>query len=568
MPKASIRIHITDREIAAIGIGAAVFAVFSNCLSAGFVWDDAAFVLDNAHLASWSTLPAALSESITAGAGLSGGFYRPLQTLTHFIDLQLWGTAPWGHHLTNILLHAAAAVSVFYWLAGLAPIAAAALATLLFSLHPLQTEAVAYISGRGDTLAVLFICMGLSLFTTRPRAALACALMALLSKESAVVFPALLWLQVEALGRRHDWRAYAPFWMLSAAYAATYLFFFRLGATAPAAHGAIAEFASHARYRFFTYLPTLPEGLRLWLWPSDLHHERSWAVYQTLAWPVWGAVAGLALWLAVAAYGRRRFPAVAAGLLWFVIATLPTSNLLIVINALFYDHWFIFPGLGLALLLTQLVPKSGLSRKIAISAGFVAICAAAAQTRELNTVWHDSFALNSYILHYEPTNAKIHNNLAAALASQGRWEEAIEHLRAAIALDDEYPQAHHNLGKAYDALNRETEAAAEFRRAIQMNPNLLPPRICLGWLELRQGRPEQAERIFNDALRLRPYAPSAWLGLARIRLQRGDRAGAIEELRSGRRWTPDDPRISSALLQVGAGMPAEEIDRGWDASVR
>jgi len=568
MKTTGIRVVITDREVAALALAAIVVAVFSNCMAATFVWDDAANILDNVRLASWSGIPKLFSETITAGAGISGGLYRPLLPLTYFLDLRLWGLDPWGYHLTSVLLHAAATVSVFYWLVDLAPLPGAALAALLFSLHPMQTEIVANISGRGDTMAILFACAGLRLFASRPKTALACALLAILSKENAVMFPVLLWLQGEAAGRPAKWRDQAPFWILSAAYTAFHLLLFRFDSPPTAAHGAMAEFASHPLYRLFTYLPTLPMGLRLWLWPTDLHHERSWVVYQSLAGSVWKSLVGLALWLAAAAWSRRRYPAVTAGLLWFVIATLPTSNLFIVINALFYDHWFIFPGLGLALVFSQLVPKSGRPRTIAIAAGLALACACAAVTRGLNAVWRDSYTLNSYILRYEPRSAKIHNNLAAAFLREERWQDGIEQLRMAIALDDEYPQAHHNLAKAYDALNRETEAAVEFQRAIDMNPSLIPPRVCLGWLELRQGHSEQAEKVFDDALHIRPYTPSAWLGLAQIRLQRGDRAGAFQALRDGQQWAPGDPRIARALDEIDTATPAADIYRTWADSVR
>ncbi len=557
---------VGSREFAALAVAAAVFVVFSNCLSAGFLWDDAGFVWNNAHLASWSTLPSALTESVAAGAGQPGYFFRPVQTLTHFLDLRVWGTTPWGHHLTSVALQAAASASVFYWLAGFAAIPEAALAALIYGVHPLQTEAVAYVSGRGDTLAVLFTCAGLALFFKRPRWALVCALLAMLSKENAVMFPALLWLHAKASGKKFEARAHAPFWALAAAYAGSHLAFF--AGPAAATHSASFRFSSCVKCRLFTFLTTLPEGLRLWLWPSDLHHERFWAARSSFDAAVAASAAGLALWFGAIAALRRKAPAAAAGMAWFVVATLPTSNLIVMINALFYDHWFLYPGLGLALALTQVPTGRGPRRAAALACGLAAAVACAAKTRELNAVWHDSYSLNSYILRYEPDNPRIRNNLGAALAARGQWESAIEQLRVAIALDDEYPAAHHNLGKAYEALGRDDEAAVEFRRALAMNPNLLSSRVCLGWLELQHGRRNLAERIFADTVRARPYAPSAWLGLAEIRLDRGDRAGAREDIVEGRRWNPDDDRLASALDRLDAGAPAADIDRTWADSVR
>ncbi|MBI3293073.1 MAG: hypothetical protein HYZ73_09800, partial [Elusimicrobia bacterium] len=141
-----------------------VFVVFSNGLFNTFLWDDEQFILKNVFLTSPKWLLKLLTSNIVAGAGVESNLYRPLQSLTHFLDVRLWGYRPWGHHLSNLLLHAATSVAVFRLLATLYPRGPALLAAALFSLHPLHTEAVAYLSGRGDTLAILFLCLGLLSF--------------------------------------------------------------------------------------------------------------------------------------------------------------------------------------------------------------------------------------------------------------------------------------------------------------------------------------------------------------------------------------------------------------------
>ena len=147
--------------LAVAGISALVFL---NCLQNAFVWDDQQFVLENAFLHSWRFLPQLLTQNIVAGAGVVSNLYRPLQSLTHALDLRLWGAAAWGHHLTNVLLHAALAAAFFRVLATRLPVWPAALAALLFALHPIQSEVVAYVSGRGETMAMLFLCLGLLAF--------------------------------------------------------------------------------------------------------------------------------------------------------------------------------------------------------------------------------------------------------------------------------------------------------------------------------------------------------------------------------------------------------------------
>src|SRR6185295_2205495 len=118
-------------------------AAFANCLPNQFVWDDRQLILGNRYLTSLAYVPRFFTEHLLAGAGLAENRYRPVALLTHFADVQLWGYDPRGHHLTNILIHAAAAALVFRVLAMLIKSPSAALAgALIYALHPVQTLVV------------------------------------------------------------------------------------------------------------------------------------------------------------------------------------------------------------------------------------------------------------------------------------------------------------------------------------------------------------------------------------------------------------------------------------------
>lgn len=535
-----------SRPLLAAVLALAALAVFWNCVDAGFVFDDEQFVQKNVFLTSAKFLPRLVSEPITAGAGLNSNLFRPLQSLSHFLDVRLWGLDPWGHHLSSVLLHAAASASVFWWLSGLAAPLPAFAAAALYSLHPLQSEAVGYISGRGDTLGILFLCLGLSAFRRSAAAAFACALLALASKESLVLFPVFLFLSEKASGRPMDWRRHAPFWALAALYTGL-----RLGplnfADTLNFYGRANVLSEHPAYRAATWLTTLTGGLRLWAWPSDLHHERSWPVYGSFLLPrVVGSLAFLAAWLGAAAWAWRRQAAVAASLLWFVAATATTSNLVVIINALFYDHWFLLPGLGLALLAARLPWSKG-----SYAAALALALLLSALTWKNNKVWHGAESLWTHILKYEPDSAKAHNNLAMALSDDGRLDESIQEYRRAIALSDTYPQTHHNLAWAYERQGRLDEASDEYRRAAAMSADFFQPRVSLGALALRAGRKDEAERAFTEALAVYPYAVNAYLGLAQLRWDAGDLAGARAVLERGLK-SVDDPALHKALELVAS----------------
>jgi tetratricopeptide (TPR) repeat protein len=524
------------------------FAVFSNTIDGSFVWDDEQFIERNVYLTSWTHVPALLTQNMVAGAGITSNLYRPFQALTHFMDVRLWGLRPQGHHLTNVLLHAFATGVFFWWLSGLVPLGTAGAVTALFACHPLQSEAVAYISGRGDTLAILFCCLALALSGSRLFLATFCAALAVLSKESLAMFPIFLLLHEHAAGRKFDWRRHAPFWLLSGLYVALRLSVLNFHNTLNF-YGQSNVLTEHPLWRLQTYLTTLPKGLLLWLWPSDLHHERSWEVYAS-AFDARVALSALAAvaWAGAILWSWRRRPVLAAGLAMFVAATLPTSNLVVIINALFYDHWFLLPGVGLALAVCQ-IPWLREGRALALAVAFGLAFIAAWQARVMNRVWHDPVALYSHILRYEPRDAKIHNNLAMALSDEGKMAEAIEHYRAAIALSDEYPQTHHNLGRAFEQQGRFEDAEAEYRRAIAMSPTFYQSHVALGGLLLRKGNSSEAASSFQSAIAVYPYAAEPYLFLAQMRVSSGDIAGARSIIEKGLEAV-DDPRMRLARDQL------------------
>src|SRR5258708_4826969 len=110
----------TKRRVAwAAALALVAFAVFSNTIDASFVWDDEQFIQRNVYLTSWTHVPALVTQNMVAGAGITSNLYRPLQALTHFLDVRLWGLRPHGHHFTNVMLHALATGAFFWWLSGL-----------------------------------------------------------------------------------------------------------------------------------------------------------------------------------------------------------------------------------------------------------------------------------------------------------------------------------------------------------------------------------------------------------------------------------------------------------------
>ena len=541
-----------------LGVG----LLFANCLSGSFVWDDEQFVLKNKFLTSPQFLPNLLTQNMVAGAGIKSNFYRPLQSLTHFLDLQIWGVQPFGHHLTNLLLHAAGTVALFHLVLQLFPLWPAAMATALFAFHPLQAEEVAYVSGRGDLLAILFLCLGLLAFRRHRWFSLLCAVFAMASKESMALFPLFLFLYHQAAtseassegppSKPVPWKQYVPFVLLSGAYVIARLTVLNFNNTLNF-YSQPNVLTEHFPFRVWTYLTTVPKGFLLWLWPMDLHHERSWSVYTSAAFPqVWLSLALVLELIGAAVWFWRRNRPISVGLAWFFAATIPTSNLIVLINALFYDHWFILPGIGLTIVVGALLSwlwkraAAGIPRRAVAAAGFTALAFLALATVHYNRVWHSPVELYTHILSWEPRSAKICSNLGMAYADEGKLEQAITYYQRAVALDDEYPQTHHNLANAYLVLGNEEKAMEELKRAVELSPQFHHSWIQMGMIQLKRNHLEEAAASFERAIQAYPYEANAYLGLAQVRLAQGNRESSISTLEKGLQVLPNDPKLQLA----------------------
>ena len=178
---------------------------YGNTAKNGLFWDDDEFITRNAYIRSFRYLPEWFSRPLTAGAGVNSNYYRPLLQLSFAIDYKLWGLWPAGYHLENMLWHTTAAILLYFFLKELlrqfsiqysvfsieSPVAFST--ALLWLVHPVHVEAVAYANSRGDSMAAAFILLSLVLWLRKRFWASAISFaVALLSKEFAIVTPGLI----------------------------------------------------------------------------------------------------------------------------------------------------------------------------------------------------------------------------------------------------------------------------------------------------------------------------------------------------------------------------------------
>src|SRR5574340_713095 len=297
------------------------FALYAWNLGNPLFWDDTDWIVDNpaVHRVSPANLRFLFSHDVLAVIRQHSNYYRPVLMLSFLANWAAAGPAPLGYHLLSNGLHLANAALLFLLLDRLLrQRAVAAIAALLWLVHPLQVEAVAYISGRGDPLSVFFMLASLWLWLTpgrwRKAGALACAAAAILSRETAVLLPVYVTVTLMVFVYPQ------PFWrsLRTALRESWPLYLVSLGgiglraavlASVAAApwHRQASAYTEHVAYRLWTFLGALVVYLRVAVTPMGLHMERTVPVITSpLEWPVALALALLTVGARQAARGRGR----------------------------------------------------------------------------------------------------------------------------------------------------------------------------------------------------------------------------------------------------------------------
>ena len=492
---------LSDGLIAFILIQLVVIAFFP-ALHAGFVLadDDTSFVNNPSYRGLG---PAQLAWMFTVMAG----HYMPLTWLTHGLDYVLWGMAPAGYHLVNVLLHALGTV-VAYFVAlrllaaavGPAPLwarrFASALAALVFAVHPLRVESVAWITERRDVLCGVFFLLAVLCYlravdpdTARARAwywtAVALAALALLSKAMAVPLPAVLVLldvyPLRRIGpyrwhRREVWAEKIPFAVVSAAAAVVAIIAQRSAGMLSDLHGV----------GIFERLGLTCYGLVFYLWktlaPTNLaplyEAPRS---YDTLT--LWFAGAAVIVGAVAVALVRvhARWPGLTAAAVAFAVLLSPVLGLLHFGLHIVADRNTYFAGLAPAMLLGGIVlhvlrrPPSPMIARATMVAAVSVVLMLGVMTWRQSLVWRDSRTLWAHAVEASPSSVG-HAELGVLLEEEGRTEEAIVHFRRALQLRPDNAYAENNWGIALGNAWRFHEAISHFQAALRIRPDYVEAR--------------------------------------------------------------------------------------------
>jgi Flp pilus assembly protein TadD len=577
---------------AIILLAAVTGAVYYNSLQNEFLFDD---------------LETIVSVQRPGGPGGFGGVlrlirgqpqYRPIRSASYAFDYAVSGLQPWGYHLSNIAYHGLAAIFVFLIAHTLFDrLGAALFAALLFAVHPIQTEAVTYLSGRRDLLSGLFVLAGFYAFlryrgTGRPTylgLALLAYPLAFLSKESGVILPALCFgydviartritapgvgprllrdLWVGTRGAFSQSRLlYLPFVVLAAG-ATYYVLFLVRGTPQRAYHGGSLWFSLLTQARVVLYY------IKLLIFPVTLNADYSYNAFPvTTSWTDPKALASLAI-LAALVYGLigclRTRPIAAFGGAWFFIALLPVSQI-IPHHEMMAEHFLYLPSVGFFLFVAAIADRVADRPRLApalYGLGVVVLVLLALRTIWRNADWKDDLTIWSKTVETAPEAARARNNLGAAYLRRGQRARAQEQFEAAIRIKPDLAHVHANLGKIY--LDREDLARAEGElvMALRLKRDEVIPRLWLGAVYVRGGRLAEAEQQFRAALSKPPFDAYAYNNLGSLLARSGRAPEAEAAFREALRRMPDLAEARENLVRLQrlrgfADRAGEPLERG------
>ena len=524
--------------------------IFGNTLKNGFVYDDSAYVVNNYHIRNFSYFPSYFTSLQTYQSTAAEGqfkVYRPLVTATFAIDYAIWGLNPMGYHLTNILLHWLVSVVVYIFFAMLfANPLVAMISAVFFLIHPVQVEAVSWISGRGNMLYALFTLLTLIewiryLRCTRMKyifTAFLCYTIALFSKETAFsTIPLMILIAVflsHVTSRKHILTVLIPFAVIST-------FYLLLRATVI---GGISQRTIWGGSYNSTIATMTKVILMYWsklLIPIKLNVLPQVTIIRSLLSPISIAYCAIVIVIFYFIGINRNTPRMIRFASWWImLALLPVSNI-IPLRALFAERFLYLSVAGFGCILACIASRSSY-RKTAFILLFILAILFTSKTISYNTKWYSNERLWRTVLTVDSNNPKAHNGMAMEYLSNNNLSAAEQELNIALQYDSSNPYITNNLALVSLQLGNNDKALKLFKQTIQLDKNQALAYHNLGLLYAEKENYQQALPYLEKALELDNTYANAYNSLAMCCFRLGQHQRAVDLWETAIKLQPDNPQ--------------------------
>jgi len=530
---------------------AITFVVFLPSLQNKFVnLDDTQYFIENPVVKNINlqNLKAIFSEQFV-------GNYQPLTMLSYMIEYKILGLAPFGYHLANLVFHLLGTLFVFLIIKKLSGNdLVACITALLFGIHPLHVESVAWVSERKDVLYGFFFLWALYLYVSAPRPAIKGAdvrispfrvtailflfLLALLSKAQAVVLPVVFFAVDFLMKRKFTKKTLLekiPFFILAVAFG---LIAINVQGKAGAMQ-TFQYFPFHERilfscYALMTYLHKLILPINLscfYPYPeTDDKINTIWvylspAVLLALAFIVWKYL--------------RQSTVVLFGVAFFLITIVLVLQLLPIGDALYADRYTYIPSIGLFFIvahyITPLLKNKLLTITVAICLGWLCFL-----SYQRTKVWHDSITLYTDAIDKGYKAAILYNNRGAVLSDSSNNAAALKDFTSLVELKPRYPNGWRNKGLIHVRLKQKEEAIKSFSEAIKHYPADASNYLSRGTLFVEMNDFENAIKDFSKIIKLNPNSGEGYYARSEALGKSGKMTEALTDINKAIEIVPDN----------------------------
>jgi len=476
-------------------------AIYINSLGGDFIWDDIEQIVENPAIKDIGNIPSFFTSDLwrlISNPTIGSYYYRPFFLLSLAVDYNLWKLNPFGYHISNLILHAISSFMVY--LVGRRLFSnhmAAFIGSMLFAVHPVHVESVAWVSGRTDPMAALFFLLSFYLYMlfkdgkgfTMLVFSLTTYLFSLLSKEIGITLPLLLLVYELSFKPQAEPKHYrikslkviGIYLIISLVY--LYMRALVLGE-------AIGEFSASPplEKRIYTSFGVILDYIRIMVLPVNLKLLYDVPLRESIF--NWQVISSLLLLCAVfiatlLTYRKDQMVFFAAA--WFFITILPVSNIVPLRPTMMAERYLYIPSVGICLLeglVFYKIYQTGFLLspylKVLIFLLFIILSAI---TLQRNRLWKDEATYFAKMAEDAPQNTYAHHNLGETYRKAGNMDNAIKEWQAAIQLYPLHPEANNSLANVALIQGNYPEAVRRYKIAIQ-------------------GRPENPESHYNIALAL------------------------------------------------------------------
>lgn len=557
------------------------FLVYAPVFHADWLWDDDQEITASAILPDMNALP-----KIWAGA--EGADYFPLKTTVQWVLYRFFGTDRTGWHMTNIVLHLVNTLLVWKLLRRLG-IREGWVGGLLFAIHPILVESVAWASELKNTLSLPFLLLSMLAYLkfdeTRKYGALVWAavlyLAAILCKTSVVMYPFVIilygWWRTVAVSDRlwnpeKPWQeqtlaravvASIPFFLISLVFGWLTIHFQHgraIGTETIPVGGMLSRTATAGMsIWFYLYKCILPFNL-LPIYPR-------WKVDPPQVWQflTWFALAALifGLWLKRRTWGRHAL----FGLGFFIITVFPVlgfvkmSYMRITWAA---DHFLYLPVLGLIGLAAAVADRTydpAKPRKWAIGAGLIVLVVLTFESHRYANIFYNEEQMWTYTIKRNPDAWQAHSRLGKVMIDTGRDDAAFYHIGESVRLRPDLAETHNNYGAMLEKKGDVDGATRELREAVRIAPDINIYRINLGSLLVRTGKYEEGQDVYNELLKIDPENPTFLCNRGVARYFLGENDAAIADFQKALEKNPNlkdaKENLAAALKKKGEGQSGQ-----------